>query len=65
MPLFDYHCSFCDKTFELMVKSSDQHPGCCPHCWCDRLVKQPSAPKGLILKGDGFYAPTKSTTESQ
>jgi putative FmdB family regulatory protein len=46
MPLYDYHCSACDKTFELLVRSSTVPV--CPSCGSDqlqRLVSRP-APQG-------------------
>jgi len=42
MPLFDYRCSDCDQTFELLVKISDT-PGC-PECGGQNMEKQVSRP---------------------
>ena len=42
MPLFDFHCAPCDKTFELLVRGS-QTPQC-PHCGSAALDKQVSRP---------------------
>lgn len=46
MPIFDFRCRDCDKTFELLVRASSA-PNC-PHCGGGRLDKQPSlvAPQG-------------------
>jgi putative FmdB family regulatory protein len=35
MPLFDYHCQKCSRSFELLVRSST--PPACPHCGSKRL----------------------------
>lgn len=46
MPLYSYHCSKCDKDFELLVTSSDT--AACPTCGgnkLDRLVSR-VAPEG-------------------
>lgn len=42
MPIFDFHCSECDKTFELLVRSSTLPT--CPACGSPRLEKQVSLP---------------------
>ncbi|HUV36280.1 MAG TPA: zinc ribbon domain-containing protein [Patescibacteria group bacterium] len=31
MPIFEYSCNGCDKTFELLVKRYDEEVQC-PHC---------------------------------
>ena len=55
MPLFDFHCSSCDKTFEVLVRS-DTVPTC-PQCGStalDKCVSKPSEPgksQGLIAAG--------------
>lgn len=45
MPLFDFHCSQCDKTFELLIRGDA--PAVCPSCGktpLDKLVSKPAAP---------------------
>lgn len=53
MPLYEYKCRKCDKTFEVMQKFSDaeltKHEGC-----GGRVEKQMSAP-AFQLKGSGWY----------
>ncbi len=46
MPLFDFHCSACNKSLELLVKS-DAKP-VCPDCGAElaKLVSCPVAPGG-------------------
>lgn len=46
MPLYDYRCTACDKTFELLVKVSSVPA--CPTCGSQHLEKQVSltAPQG-------------------
>lgn len=54
MPLYDFHCRVCDKTSELLVRSSDSPS--CPHCGSsevDKLVSMPAEPgksKGIIQR---------------
>jgi putative FmdB family regulatory protein len=45
MPLYDYRCRDCDKTFELLIKLSDTPV--CPECAgknLEKLVSQPATP---------------------
>jgi putative FmdB family regulatory protein len=45
MPIYDYRCNDCNKTFELLVRSSDTPV--CPACGNPRLEKllsRPAAP---------------------
>ena len=45
MPLYDYRCKDCDKTFELLLKISDT--AVCPACGgqnMEKLVSRPAAP---------------------
>ncbi|MCC4115140.1 zinc ribbon domain-containing protein [Aromatoleum toluclasticum] len=45
MPIFDYRCPACDRTFEMLVRAGDTPP--CPHCGrtsLEKLVSAPAAP---------------------
>ena len=48
MPIYDYRCKDCDKTFELLVKASTV-PACpaCASMQLEKLVSAP-APQGQI-----------------
>ena len=41
MPIFDFHCQACGRTFELLMRTD---PPACPHCGSARVAKQVSAP---------------------
>ena len=43
MPLYDYLCKKCDKTSELLIRSSSSVPAC-PHCGSEELQRLLSAP---------------------
>jgi putative FmdB family regulatory protein len=48
MPLYEYRCEPCDRTFEALVRTPDDAPSC-PECGTDRVRKQfsvPAAPQG-------------------
>jgi len=42
MPLYDYRCSACSQTFELLVRAGTVPT--CPSCGSPQLEKQVSAP---------------------
>jgi putative FmdB family regulatory protein len=44
MPIYDYHCTKCDGTFEKLLMTSDTLPVICPACGSERLEQVLSAP---------------------
>ena len=54
MPLYEYKCAFCGKTFEVIQKFSDEPLKIHPECGGDveRLFSAPA----FHLKGTGWYA---------
>ncbi|MCX7120638.1 MAG: zinc ribbon domain-containing protein [Gammaproteobacteria bacterium] len=54
MPLYEYHCTNCNESTELLQKMSDEPAKTCPHCHKDDLVKQISS-SSFQLKGNGWY----------
>ncbi|ABE34505.1 regulatory, FmdB family domain protein [Paraburkholderia xenovorans LB400] len=42
MPLYDYHCTACGHTFEMLVRGGQ--PPVCPQCGSTALARQVSAP---------------------
>jgi putative FmdB family regulatory protein len=45
MPLYDFHCDACDKTFELLLKMTAPTPTC-PQCGgvMEKLLSKPADP---------------------
>ena len=43
MPIFEYQCSQCNKTFEKIVFSGDKEKIECPECKSDDVKKKVSA----------------------
>lgn len=39
MPLYEYHCTDCDKAHELLVRGSESEGPVCPECGSQRLNK--------------------------
>lgn len=54
MPLYEYHCTSCNKNTELLQKMDDTPEKTCPHCKKETLIKQISATQ-FQLKGSGWY----------
>ena len=50
MPIFEYRCADCSKTFETFV-TADRTPEC-PGCKSDKLTKLLSSP-GMVGAGNG------------
>lgn len=55
MPIYEYQCSSCHHTFDLIQKMSDEPVKICPECSKETAVRLVSA-AGFQLKGTGWYA---------
>lgn len=53
MPIYEYKCTRCEQTFEVMQSFSEVPLGTHPGCGGDvrRVISAP----GIIFKGSGFY----------
>jgi len=54
MPFYEYVCSNCGATTEILQRISDPPATTCPKCSTEGLTKQISA-AGFRLKGGGWY----------
>lgn len=54
MPLYDYHCTHCGKSCEVLQKINAATLPKCPSCGNETLQRQVSAPH-FQLKGSGWY----------
>ena len=59
MPLYEYACRTCDKSFELLVRGDDRPA--CPHCHSWKLDKLLSVVSGHVAGGKGTAAPEPGT----
>lgn len=67
MPLYEYHCTACQTSTEILQKISDAPATECPHCHQNALEKQISS-TSFQLKGGGWYVTdfkNKSTPETK
>lgn len=53
MPIYEYRCTACQHTFEVMQKFSDPPVKKCPEC--KGKVEKLLSPPGLLFKGTGWY----------
>lgn len=54
MPIYEYRCTSCQHTLEVIQKISDDRLVDCPSCKEPALKKQVTA-AGFRLKGSGWY----------
>lgn len=62
MPTYEYHCSKCDKNFEVFQSMKDDAFKTCPEAQClmtpwghGEVKRLLGTGAGLIFKGSGFY----------
>jgi putative FmdB family regulatory protein len=54
MPIYDFHCKHCDRTFEQRIERA-RRSGSCPRCGRRTAKRLPSR---VQLRTSGPYAPT-------
>ncbi|MBP9015095.1 MAG: hypothetical protein KBH15_01145 [Candidatus Atribacteria bacterium] len=54
MPVYEYQCTQCGKTFEELQSFSDKPVAQCPFCK-GRVKRLIGRNIGLVFKGSGFY----------
>lgn len=50
MPIYEYKCSHCNETCELIIKI-DAHPPACSKCGYSTLVRAVSKGAGFVING--------------
>ena len=55
MPTYQYECSACNHTFEILQSFNDKKLRKCPECGKLKLHRLIGAGGGIIFKGSGFY----------
>ena len=63
MPLFDYECKNCEYVLlDVLQRMGEESLLYCPQCNEPELTKRMGV-STFILKGDGWYAPTKTESD--
>ncbi len=72
MPLYEFECSACHQTSEVLQKISDPTPEKCPQCGASSTLTKKLSQTSFVLKGGGWYSeaysskkPTPATTEAK
>jgi len=55
MPIYEYECTDCHHTFDVLQKLKDEPEKNCPKCFKNTAIRLVSA-AGFQLKGSGWYA---------
>ncbi|MBI5416238.1 MAG: zinc ribbon domain-containing protein [Candidatus Omnitrophica bacterium] len=55
MPTYEYECSSCGHTLEVLQSMSDKKLKKCPGCGKPNLHRLIGMGSGIIFKGTGFY----------
>ena len=70
MPTYEYQCSKCDYTFEVVQKITDKPITQCERC--GGRVRKVLFPVGIVFKGSGFHIndyrkpePAKATSSTE
>ncbi|MFA5843645.1 MAG: FmdB family zinc ribbon protein [Coriobacteriia bacterium] len=54
MPSYDFRCTVCDETFEIVRRAADRADVTCPKC--SSPAKRVFTPVGVHFKGSGFHS---------
>ncbi len=60
MPVYDFECSGCGRTCEILVRTGDKKPRC-PSCGSAKLKKSFSAPSIITRGGGGTKVKTSAS----
>ncbi len=55
MPTYQYECSECNYSFEILQSMTDRKLKKCPQCGKRKLDRLLGTGSGIIFKGSGFY----------
>ncbi len=63
MPIYEYQCSACSKTSEVLQKISDPTPDTCGFCGATSSLKKMLSKTSFVLKGGGWYSEAYSSSK--
>ncbi len=64
MPIYDYTCSACRHTVEVVHSIHDDGPRFCPSCGADGTMRKAIAKPAIHFKGSGWAKKDRSATSS-
>jgi putative FmdB family regulatory protein len=63
MPIYEYACSQCGKTVDVMQKIDDPAPEKCEQCGASGTLAKQVSRTSFVLKGGGWYSDLYSSTK--
>ena len=63
MPIYEYECSQCQKTFDVIQKVDDPAPEKCEGCGATGSLAKKVSRSSFVLKGGGWYSDLYSSTK--
>ncbi|MBN8468293.1 zinc ribbon domain-containing protein [Corallococcus exiguus] len=63
MPIYEYGCSACGKTIDVLQKMSDPTPPACTACGAEGTLSKQVSRSSFHLKGGGWYSDLYGSTK--
>ena len=63
MPIYEYGCSACGKTIDVLQKMSDPAPAACTACGAPGTLTKQVSRSSFHLKGGGWYSDLYGSTK--
>ncbi|NBD11251.1 FmdB family zinc ribbon protein [Corallococcus silvisoli] len=63
MPIYEYGCSACGKTIDVLQKISDPTPAACTACGAPGTLTKQVSRSSFHLKGGGWYSDLYGSTK--
>ncbi|CAM4528048.1 MULTISPECIES: FmdB family zinc ribbon protein [Corallococcus] len=63
MPIYEYGCSACGKTIDVLQKMSDPTPAACTACGAEGTLSKQLSRSSFHLKGGGWYSDLYGSTK--
>ncbi len=63
MPIYEYICTRCEKTTDVLQKVSDPAPAKCEACGAENALERMVSRTSFVLKGGGWYSDLYSSTK--
>lgn len=60
MPIYEYTCTACGKTTDILHGINDAAPQFCPECGAEKTLRKGFAPPAIVFKGSGWAKKDRS-----
>jgi putative FmdB family regulatory protein len=65
MPIYEYQCSQCGQTIDVLQKLSDPAPATCAQCGAENSFRRKVSRTSFVLKGGGWSADLYSSRKKE